>query len=112
MKKFLLVLIIVIIAVGILAACAPIQEEVEGYVGTLPGWAIIVGAVALFFIGFGLIWKLIPGFLKIIAIIALAVILAGTAYGLWESPWADKLNKGAEELRDQILPTDTQDLSD
>ncbi|MFA5676418.1 MAG: hypothetical protein WDA65_07845, partial [Christensenellales bacterium] len=94
MKKFLLV-VMAAAAVAVLAACAPIQEEIEGYIGVLPGWAIIAGAVALFFIGFGLIWKLIPGFLKVIAIIALAVILAGTAYGLWESPWADKLNKGA-----------------
>ncbi|MFA5675521.1 MAG: hypothetical protein WDA65_03270, partial [Christensenellales bacterium] len=67
---------------------------------------------ALFFIGFGLIWKLIPGFLKVIAIIALAVILAGTAYGLWESPWADKLNKGAEEIRDKILPAVTENLTE
>lgn len=112
MKKFLLVLLIVLIAIGILAACAPLAEQVEGYVGILPGWAIIVGAVILFFIGFGLIWKLIPGFLKIIAIIALAVILAGTAYGLWESPWADRLNKGAEEIRDKVLPTVTHELID
>ncbi len=111
MKKFLLV-VMAAAAVAVLAACAPIQEEIEGYIGVLPGWAIIAGAVALFFIGFGLIWKLIPGFLKVIAIIALAVILAGTAYGLWESPWADKLNKGAEEIRDKILPAVTENLTE
>lgn len=111
MKKFLLVVMAAAV-IAVLAACAPIQEEIEGYIGVLPGWAIIAGAVALFFIGFGLIWKLIPGFLKVIAIIALAVILAGTAYGLWESPWADKLNKGAEEIRDKILPAVTENLTE
>lgn len=103
MKKFLLVLLAVLAGLGILAACAPMQQSVEEYVGVLPGWAIIAGAVALFFIGFGLIWKLIPGFIKVLAVIALAVLLAGAAYGLWESPLADKMNKGAEELRDSLL---------
>jgi len=108
MKKFLLVLLIVLFAIGILAACAPVQQEtVEEYIGTLPGWVIIVGALVLFLIGFGLIWKLIPGFIKVIAIVALAVILAGAAYGLWESPLAEKLNRGAEELRDGILNHDS-----
>ena len=103
MKKFLLVLLVVLGAIGILAACAPATANVEDYIGILPGWAIIVGAVVLFFIGIGLIWKLIPGFIKVIAIIALAVILAGTAYGIWESPWAEKLNKSAEDIRDNLM---------
>ena len=115
MKKFLLVLLIVLGLIGIMAACAPTAASVEEYVGILPGWAIIVGAVVLFFIGIGIIWKLIPGFIKVLAILALAVILAGTAYGIFESPLADKMNKGAEELRDSLLQesgeenTETQD---
>lgn len=115
MKKFLLVLLIVLGVIGIMAACAPAAANVEEYVGILPGWAIIVGAVVLFFIGIGIIWKLIPGFIKVLAILALAVILAGTAYGIFESPLADKMNKGAEELRDSLLQergeenTETQD---
>ena len=103
MKRFLIVLVIVLAAVGILAACAPVREDMAQYARTLPGWAIIVGAVVVFFIGFGIIWKLIPGFIKVLAVIALAVILAGSAYGLWQSPWADKanqLNHQSEELRD------------
>ena len=103
MKKFLLVLLAVLGAIGILAACSPAAANVEEYVGILPGWAIIVGAVVLFLIGIGIIWKLIPGFIKVLAILALAVILAGTAYGIFESPWAEKMNKGAEELRDSLL---------
>lgn len=112
MKKLFLVLLAAIVCAGVLAACAPLWDKVEGYAGVLPGWAIIIGAVVLFFLGFSLIWKLVPGFLKILAIIALAVILAGTAYGLWESPWAERLNKGAEELRDTILTPATQEQLD
>jgi len=106
MKKFFLVVTIVLASIGILAACAPVQQDVESYARTLPGWAIIVGAVVIFLIGFGIIWKLIPGFVKVIAVIALAVILAGSAYGLWQSPLADKANQlshQAEELRDEYF---------
>lgn len=106
MKRFLLVLVIVLASMGILAACAPVQNSVEEYARILPGWAIVVGAVVIFFIGIGIIWKLIPGFIKVIAIIALAVILAGSAYGLWQSPLADKANElsdQAEELRDEFF---------
>lgn len=106
MKRFLIVLVIVLAAIGILAACAPVREDMAQYARTLPGWAIIVGAVVIFFIGFGIIWKLIPGFVKVLAVIALAVILAGSAYGLWQSPWADKANQlshQAEELRDDYF---------
>ena len=111
MKKFLLVLLVVLGAIGILAACAPATANVEEYVGILPGWAIIVGAVVLFLIGIGIIWKLIPGFIKVLAILALAVILAGTAYGIFESPWAEKMNKGAEELRDSLLQERGEDAN-
>lgn len=110
MKKFLLVVAVVFIIIGILAACAPVQQDVEDYARTLPGWAIIVGAVVIFLIGFGIIWKLIPGFVKVLAVIALAVILAGSAYGLWNSPWAEQanqLNHQAEEIRDDLLGTPT-----
>jgi predicted small secreted protein len=110
MKRFMLVVIIVLVVIGILAACAPIQQDVESYARTLPGWAIIVGAVIIFLIGFGIIWKLIPGFIKVLAVIALAVILAGSAYGLWQSPWTDKANQlshDAEELRDEYFEGQT-----
>ena len=117
MKRFLLVLAVVLAIIAVLAACAPVQQSVTEYARTLPGWAIIVGAVVIFFIGFGIIWKLIPGFIKVLAVIALAVILIASAYGLWQSPWADKANEAsqqAEELRDDLLdkletPTATAD---
>ena len=106
MKRFLLVLAVVLAIIAVLAACAPVQQSVTEYARTLPGWAIIVGAVVIFFIGFGIIWKLIPGFIKVLAVIALAVLLIASAYGLWQSPWADKANEAsqqAEELRDDLL---------
>jgi predicted small secreted protein len=93
MRKFLFILFIVLLAVGVLAACAPIEQigsEVGDYARALPPWVIVVGAIVLFFIGFGIIWKLIPGFIKVIALIALAVIIAGIAYGLWKIPIVDK----------------------
>jgi hypothetical protein len=110
MKKFLIVVAVVFLIIGVLAACAPIQQDVADYARTLPGWAIIVGAVVIFLIGFGIIWKLIPGFVKVLAVIALAVILAGSAYGLWNSPLSDQanqLNHQAEEYRDDLLGTPT-----
>ena len=110
MKKLLLVIISALLIVGMLAACAPVRQDVEDYARELPGWAIIVGAVVIFLIGFGIIWKLVPGFVKVLAVIALAVILAGSAYGLWNGPWADRanqLNQRAEEIRDELLSTPT-----
>ena len=93
MKRFLIVLAVVLTVIAVMAACAPVQQNVTEYVRVLPGWAIIVGAVVIFFIGFGIIWKLIPGFVKVLAVIALAAILIASAYGLWQSPWADKANE-------------------
>jgi hypothetical protein len=110
MKKLLLMMIVIILIIGMLAACASVPQGVEEYARKLPGWAIIVGAVVIFLIGFGIIWKLIPGFVKVLAVLALAVILAGSAYGLWNSPWADQanqLNQQAEEIRDELLGTPT-----
>ena len=113
MKKFFVVLMIVLFAIGVLAACAPLQNiddiDVQEYTRTLPTWVIIVAAVAIFFIGFGIIWKLIPGFVKVIAVIALAVVLAGTAYGVWNITWAKDVIHGAEELRDDYLNTPSAD---
>jgi NADH:ubiquinone oxidoreductase subunit K len=93
MRKFLFVLLIVLLGIGVLAACAPIEKlgsEAGDYVRALPTWVIVVGAIVLFFIGFGIIWKLIPGFVKAIALIALVVVIAGVAYGLWTIPYIDK----------------------
>lgn len=91
MKKFLLVVLVVLFAVEILAACAPIDTaEIAAYAMSLPAWLIILGAVVLFFIGFGIIWKLIPGFIKFIALVALAIVLAGAAYGVWRIAIVDK----------------------
>ncbi len=86
MRKFLFVLLIVLLGIGVLAACAPIEKigtEAGDYVKTLPSWAIILGAIVLFFIGFGIIWKLIPGFVKVIALIILAVVIFGISIGVW-----------------------------
>jgi len=91
MKKFLLVVLIVLFAVEVLAACAPIDAAaITASALTLPAWLIILGAVVLFFIGFGIIWKLIPGFVKFIALVALAIVLAGAAYGIWRIAIVDK----------------------
>ena len=110
MKRFLLILLIVIIIMGILAACAPIQNiDVEGYARTLPTWVIVVGAIVLFFIGFGIIWKLVPGFIKIVALIALAVVIAGVAYGLWNIPVVDN---ALDTVDDYIHSSETASPSD
>ena len=110
MKKLLIMMIAALLIIGMLAACAPVPQDVEDYARKLPGWAIIVGAVVIFLIGFGIIWKLVPGFVKVLAVIALAAILAGSAYGLWNSPWAERANQWsqqAEEIRDELLSTPT-----
>lgn len=108
MRKFLLILLIVLLAVGALAACAPIEHigaQVGDYARALPTWAIVVGAIVLFFIGFSIIWKLIPGFVKVIALIALVVAIAGVAYGLWTIPYVDKdmIDKAGNAIED-LLP--------
>lgn len=112
MKKFLLILLIVLLGVGVLAACAPVKNidlsGAENYVRALPAWVIIIGAVVLFFIGFGIIWRLIPGFIKVIAVIALAVIIAGVAYGLWKIPLVDK---AIDEVEGIVRPTATETVS-
>ncbi len=101
MKKFLLVLLIVVFAIEILAACAPINAEaIKASAMALPGWVIILGAVVLFLIGFGIIWKLIPGFVKFIALVALAIILAGAAYGIWHIAIVDKALDEVENIRE------------
>ncbi len=111
MRKFLLVLIIVILAIGALAACAPVENidlsGAEDYVRALPAWVIIIGAIVLFFIGFGIIWKLIPGFIKVLALIALAVIIAGVAYGLWNIPLVDKAIDKVDDLVHPSAVTET-----
>jgi NADH:ubiquinone oxidoreductase subunit K len=108
--------LIVILAIGALAACAPIGipdvSGAEDYVRALPSWVIIIGAIALFFIGFGIIWKLIPGFVKVLALIALAAIIAGVAYGLWNIPLVDKAIDKVDELVHPTEVTETFDPAD
>jgi len=111
MKKFFLIIMVVLCAIGILAACAPLQASVaEGveYAKLLPGWMIVLGAIVIFFIGFGIIWKLIPGFIKILALIALVVIVAGVAYGLWQIPAVSEAIDKADELKQEYLTDDEQ----
>lgn len=108
MRKFLIVLLIVLLGVGVLAACAPIENigtQVGDYARALPTWAIVAGAIVLFFIGFGIIWRLIPGFVKVIALIALIVVIAGVAYGLWTIPYLDKatIDKAGQTI-ENLLP--------
>lgn len=110
MKKFLIVLLIVLIAIATLAACAPVKEGAEGVVEfaksmtdhAVPTWLIIVGAIIVFFIGFGLIWRLIPGFIKFIALLVLAIAIAGAAYGIWTIPAYDKAKEIYDEVSDVV----------
>lgn len=112
MKRFLIVLCVVLLLVGILAACAPIGKisndvekigaDVENYTKALPDWVIIAGAVILFFIGFGFIWKLIPGFIKFIALIVLAAAIAGAAYGIWKIPAYDTAKDVYENIKGPV----------
>jgi len=106
MKKFLLVLFIVLVAIGILAACAQV-DTIEGGIKdisqqitdrAIPTWVIILGAIVLFFIAFGIVWKLIPGFIKFIVLIVIAAAIAGAAYGLWTIPAYDKVEGFVEEI--------------
>ncbi len=103
MKKFLLVLLIVLFAIEMLAACAPVDTaQIAASAMALPGWVIILGAVVLFLIGFGIIWRLIPGFVKFIALVALAIILAGAAYGVWHFAIVDKALDKVDELKESF----------
>jgi len=105
MKRFILVLCIVLGALAILAACAPVQNAgAAEYARALPPWVIIVGAVVIFCIGFGIIWKLIPGFIKVIALIALAVLVAGVAYGIWNVPIVRDALDSVETYVDEHYP--------
>ena len=105
MKKFLLVVLIVLVAIGILAACAQV-DTIEAGINDLtqqitdraiPTWVIIIGAVVLFFIAFGIVWKLIPGFIKFIVLIVIAAAIAGAAYGIWTIPAYDAAETFIEE---------------
>jgi len=102
MKKFLLVVFLVLVAVGLLAACAPNENldfsSFAAFVKSTPAWIIIIAAVILFFIGCGIVWKLIPGFVKVLAIIALAVVLAGVAYGVWNIPFVKNALNGVNDF--------------
>ena len=111
MKKFMLIIVIVLCAIGILAACAPLQtnlDEGAAYAKALPEWVIIVGAVAIFLLGFTIIWKLLGGFIKFIVILILGLVLAGIAIGIWpkaqiENTVDDLIDKtvdGIEDLTD------------
>ena len=106
MKKFLLVVLIVLLAVEILAACAPIDtsdiSNITASAMALPAWLIILGAVVLFFIGFGIIWKLIPGFVKFIALVALAIVLAGAAWGIWHIALIDKAIDEVDQMKESL----------
>lgn len=110
MKRFVLVILVVLFVMAFLAACAPLQASVqEGveYAKLLPGWMIVLGAIVLFFIGFGIIWKLIPGFIKVLALIALVVIVAGVAYGLWQIPAVSDAIDTADKLKQEYLEDQT-----
>lgn len=118
MKKFMLVVLLVFAAMAVLAACAPADNfnlnQVGDYARALPTWVIVVGAIVLLLIGFAIIWKLIPGFIKALALIALVVIIAGIAYGLWKIPYLDKgtIDKAGNAIENllpqsSITPTDT-----
>ncbi len=109
MKRFFLVVLVVLCVITILAACAPLQISVEEgveYAKLLPGWVIVLGAVVIFFIGFGIIWKLIPGFIKVLALIALVVVVAGVAYGLWQIPAVSEAIDKADDLKQEYLIED------
>lgn len=105
MKKFILVVLVMLVAVGILAACAQVATIENGISDitqqitdrALPTWVIILGAVIVFFIAFGIVWKLIPGFIKVVVLIVIAAAIAGAAYGLWTIPAYDAAESFIEE---------------
>ncbi len=113
MKKFLLVVLIVLVAIGVLAACSQIEtgiNEVSSQITdrAIPTWVIIIGAVVLFFIALGIVWKLIPGFIKFVVLIVIAAAIAGAAYGLWTIPAYDKAEELTNEIIDEIQTDEAQ----
>ncbi len=105
MKKFAFVILIVLCAIGILAACAPMPanlDEGAAYAKSLPEWVIIVGAAVVFLIGFTIIWKLIGGFIKFVVILVLGLVLAGIAIGLWPK---EQIKNTVDDLIDQTVDT-------
>ena len=116
MKKFLLVVLIVLVAIGVLAACSQIETIEDGINDVssqitdraIPTWVIIIGAVVLFFIALGIVWKLIPGFIKFVVLIVIAAAIAGAAYGLWTIPAYDKAEEITNELIDDIQTDEAQ----
>ena len=113
MKKFLLVVLIVLVAIGVLAACSQIEtgiNEVSSQITdrAIPTWVIIIGAVVLFFIALGIVWKLIPGFIKFVVLIVIAAAIAGAAYGLWTIPAYDKAEELTNEFIDEIQTDEAQ----
>lgn len=103
MRKFILVIVIVLCAIGILAACAPLPtnlEEGADFAKALPEWVIIVGAVVIFLIGFTIIWKLVGGFIKFIVILALGLVLAAIAFGLWPK---EQIRNTVDDLIDKTV---------
>ena len=116
MKKFLLVVLIVLVAIGVLAACSQIEtiedgiSEVSSQITdrAIPTWVIIIGAVVLFFIALGIVWKLIPGFIKFVVLIVIAAAIAGAAYGLWTIPAYDKAEELTNEIIDEIQTDEAQ----
>lgn len=116
MKKFILVVCAVLLVIGVLAACAPITSIEDGIQDitssitdrAIPTWVIIVGAVIVFLICFGIIWKLIPGFVKFIVLLVVAGAIAGAAYGLWTIPAYDKAKEIYDDVTDVIETQQTE----
>lgn len=116
MKKIILVVFIVLILVGILAACAQVETIEDGIQNitasitdrAIPTWVIIIGSIVLFFICFGIVWKLIPGFIKIIVLIVIAGAIAGAAYGIWAIPAYDKAKEIYNDVTDVIETQQTE----
>ena len=116
MKKFLLIVLIVLIAIGIMAACSGSDTIEQGISEiskqltqrAIPTWVIIIGAIVLFLIAFGIVWKLIPGFVKFIVLLVIAVAIAGAAYGLWTIPAYDKAEEITNEILDGIQTDESQ----
>lgn len=104
MKKFILVVLIVLVAIGALAACSQVDKIEDGIDDItnkiaqrkIPTWVIIIGAIIVFFIAFGIVWKLIPGFIKFIVILVIAGAIAGAAYGLWTIPYYEDVEDFTE----------------
>lgn len=110
MKKFISVVLIVLVAIGILAACSQVDKIEDGIDDItnqitqrkIPTWVIIVGAIVVFFIAFGIVWKLIPGFVKFIVLLVIAGAIAGAAYGLWTIPYYDDVEDFTEGVIEEI----------